>query len=568
MSYLVLARKYRPQTFDDVVQQDHVTRTIANAIASERVAHAILFTGPRGTGKTTIARILAKAMNCEKGPTQTPCNACRSCREITGGSGADVYEIDGASNNGVDQIRELRGNIKYMPAHSRFKIYIIDEVHMLSTPAFNALLKTLEEPPPHIMFLMATTEPQKIPVTILSRCQRHDLKRMDGDAIAGHMAAICRSEGIDTAPKALDRIAEQAGGSMRDALSLLDQVISGVSGPVSLEAVNDILGVVDRQSITDIAEAILNRDLTSVLEIVAGVYAFGHSIPEFHAALIRYFRDLAVIKLVAAPNRVLDLPEKEIRSMQARVQKVSSLHINQILEMLFKAEKEIRWSTNPKMAFEIEMIRLHEVTPLLPIGDLIEKLDELRKTVGPVTGQLPPAGRAPGAPVRQAAAQTPETPVENRSESGADTDKKPPGDTPAAVSMTTEAGRERAWEKMLDAIGERHPSMAANLTNSRLVDCREDPDAVRLEIEVNGSRFNFNRINRKDSLKDLEAACGACLGRRVALSVRMGRHRDEQKKKRKKDEADRLKREVLDHPLVADAIEIFNGKLVDVKVDA
>jgi len=183
MSYLVLARKYRPQTFDEVVQQEHVTRTITNAIESDRVAHAILFAGPRGTGKTTIARILAKAMNCEGGPNAVPCNTCRSCTEITAGSSTDVFEIDGASNNGVDQIRELRENIKYMPVHSTFKIYIIDEVHMLSTPAFNALLKTLEEPPAHIMFLMATTEPRKIPVTILSRCQRHDLKRMDLSAM-------------------------------------------------------------------------------------------------------------------------------------------------------------------------------------------------------------------------------------------------------------------------------------------------------------------------------------------------------------------------------------------------
>ena len=227
-----------------------MTRTIANAIAGDRVAHAILFTGPRGTGKTTIARILAKAMNCEQGPTETPCNACHSCSEITNGSGADVYEIDGASNNGVDQIRELRENIKYMPAHSRFKIYIIDEVHMLSTPAFNALLKTLEEPPAHILFLMATTEPQKIPVTILSRCQRHDLKRMDSKNMAEHMAAICRNEGVDIVPQGLDLIAGQAGGSMRDALSLLDQIISGITGPVTMDGILEILGVVDRTSVS------------------------------------------------------------------------------------------------------------------------------------------------------------------------------------------------------------------------------------------------------------------------------------------------------------------------------
>ncbi|MBW2100561.1 MAG: DNA polymerase III subunit gamma/tau, partial [Deltaproteobacteria bacterium] len=199
MSYLVLARKYRPQTFDQVVKQDHVTRTLMNAISSGRVSHAILFSGPRGTGKTSVARILAKAMNCEKGPAPIPCNTCRSCREITAGNAVDVFEIDGASNNGVDHIRELRENIKYMPAHSPFKIYIIDEVHMLSMAAFNALLKTLEEPPSHIMFIFATTEPHKIPITILSRCQRHDFRRISLDAITSHLESLCIQEEADIA---------------------------------------------------------------------------------------------------------------------------------------------------------------------------------------------------------------------------------------------------------------------------------------------------------------------------------------------------------------------------------
>ncbi|WP_054701283.1 DNA polymerase III subunit gamma/tau [Desulfosarcina cetonica] len=225
MGYLVLARKYRPQTFDAVVGQQHVTQTLKNAIKAGRVAHAILFSGPRGTGKTTVARILAKAMNCETGPTETPCNHCRSCMDITAGRGVDVFEIDGASNNSVEQVRELRDNSRYMPAHSRFKIYIIDEVHMLSIAAFNALLKTLEEPPAHVMFLFATTEAHKIPITILSRCQRHDLKRIDLAAVVGHMESLCRQESVAISTNNLWRIARESGGSMRDALSLLDQIL-------------------------------------------------------------------------------------------------------------------------------------------------------------------------------------------------------------------------------------------------------------------------------------------------------------------------------------------------------
>jgi len=242
MSYLVLARKYRPQTFEEVVQQAHVTTTLTNAIAADRVAHAILFAGPRGTGKTTIARILAKAMNCIQGPLPTPCNACQSCTEITAGSSTDVFEIDGASNNSVDQVRELRENIKYMPAQSKFKIYIIDEVHMLSVAAFNALLKTLEEPPEHVLFLFATTEPHKIPITIHSRCQRHDLRRIDAQSLIAHMKMLCHQEDRDMSLESLGVIAREAGGSMRDALSLLDQVISSTSGLVEHEQLLDMLG--------------------------------------------------------------------------------------------------------------------------------------------------------------------------------------------------------------------------------------------------------------------------------------------------------------------------------------
>jgi DNA polymerase-3 subunit gamma/tau len=268
MSYLVLARKYRPQAFDQVVEQVHITRTLTNAITSGRVAHAILFSGPRGTGKTTVARILAKAMNCEQGPTPQPCNNCRSCNEITGGHAVDVFEIDGASNNSVDQVRELRENIKYMPAHSPHKIYIIDEVHMLSAAAFNALLKTLEEPPSHVMFMFATTEPHKIPITILSRCQRYDFRRIGLDSISSHMESLCRQEGFEVDGESLGLIARESGGSMRDALSLLDQLMTCSQGQVSHEQVLDILGVIDRKVIFDLAGSILNMDIIAVLDLL------------------------------------------------------------------------------------------------------------------------------------------------------------------------------------------------------------------------------------------------------------------------------------------------------------
>ncbi|MEN8246193.1 MAG: DNA polymerase III subunit gamma/tau [Thermodesulfobacteriota bacterium] len=564
MSYLVLARKYRPQTFAEVVQQEHVTRTIANAIAGDRVAHAILFTGPRGTGKTTIARILAKAMNCEKGPTGIPCNDCRSCRAITAGSGADVYEIDGASNNGVDQIRELRENIKYMPAHSRFKIYIIDEVHMLSIPAFNALLKTLEEPPAHILFLMATTEPQKIPVTILSRCQRHDLKRVDAAKIADHMESICRREGVEIERQGLDLIAGQAGGSMRDALSLLDQITSGIAGPATVESILDILGIVDRKSVSEFALATLKGDLDGILNGINQVYVLGRSIPDFYTAVIQYFRDLLVIKMVSAAGRVLDLPQGEIEAMQAVARDASPLHLNQILEVLFNAEKDIRMSNDPRMAFEIVMLRLLQVTPLLPIGDLIDSLDELKSNLGAPSGESRPAmppTRAAAAPGQPGPGKT----IDNEADVRAAA--QPAADEGVAavpeMAMDTEADREETWKRLLDIISEKHPSITPNLANSHIAGFR---DGV-LEVEVNGSRFNFKRITRQDSMKTLEDVCRTYLGGQVTLSINAGRKQDHQDKGKKKTEIERLKKAVLDHPLVADAIEVFDGKIVDVKID-
>ena len=310
MAYLVLARKYRPQTFEDVVGQAHVTRTLKNAISGDRMAHAILFSGPRGTGKTTIARILAKAVNCESGPTPTPCNACRSCQDITAGRGVDVFEIDGASNNSVDQVRELRDNSRYMPAHSRYKIYIIDEVHMLSIAAFNALLKTLEEPPAHVLFFFATTEAHKIPITILSRCQRHDLRRIETAAISKHMEGLCRQEAVSVASDNLWAIARESGGSMRDALSLLDQVLACGDGQVNDDYVINLLGGMDRRLLFDLSEATFSRDIPRTLALIDAVYKNGQDLKRFYADLLMHFRLLMLVKMDARTCWRTFLPTK------------------------------------------------------------------------------------------------------------------------------------------------------------------------------------------------------------------------------------------------------------------
>ena len=381
MSYLVLARKYRPQSFDQVIEQDHVTRTLSNAISSKRVAHAVLFSGPRGTGKTTIARILAKAMNCKQGPQPAPCNECRSCREITSGNAVDVFEIDGASNNSVDQIRELRDHIKYMPAHSAYKIYIIDEVHMLSMQAFNALLKTLEEPPAHVMFIFATTEPQKIPITILSRCQRHDFRRISLKAIIAQMDAICQKEQFQIPEESLVLIAREATGSMRDALSLLDQVLSCFKDAVSHDQVLDVLGVMDRKYVFALCDTLLRRDVAAILNTIDDCYHRGYDLKKLYEGVLEHFRNLVIIKMGQNIDKLVELPDSELDQMGAQAASVSAAALNQIFDDLFREESTIRLAPDPKLAFEMAIIRLQQMAPALPIDDLIDKLDLLRQEI-------------------------------------------------------------------------------------------------------------------------------------------------------------------------------------------
>ena len=371
MSYLVLARKYRPQTFYDVIGQEHVTRTLTNSILAGRVAHGVLFSGPRGTGKTTVARILAKAMNCLNGQTPAPCNICRSCTEITLGNSVDVLEIDGASNNGVENVRDLRDNVKYKPAYSSYKIYIIDEVHMLSTQAFNALLKTLEEPPPHVMFIFATTEPHKIPVTILSRCQRHDFKRISLDSIVNRMALICEKEGVNIVSDSLFLIARTSGGSMRDALSLLDLVISCSEGPVTNENIFDILGIIDRRALFTISEAILSSDFPVLLDLLDGLYNNGHNIKELYYDIVEHFRNLLVVKMVKKVNNLISLPQHEIVMMSEQVKNISATTLNQVFDVLYKEEPSVRLSPNPKLCLEMVFLKMFQIKPALPIDVLI-----------------------------------------------------------------------------------------------------------------------------------------------------------------------------------------------------
>jgi len=379
LEYLVLARKFRPQTFEDVAGQEHVVKTLRNAIGQGRVAHAFLFSGPRGVGKTSVARILAKSLNCEKGPTATPCNVCSNCREITAGNSLDVREIDGASNRGIDEIRELRENVKFAPAAAKYKIYIIDEVHMLTREAFNALLKTLEEPPAHVIFIFATTENHKVPATILSRCQCYDFRRISLAEIAANLGKVAAAEGIQISPAALIWIAEAGDGSMRDGQSIFDQVISYAGMNISDTDVEEILGLVDRKYLFSLSEAVLQRNAGQCLTILEEAYLAGIDMKHFYQMMLKHFRNLLLVKIAADGSSSFDIAPEQIQKLKNQVQKISRETLQRYLEILIKEEDSFRRSQEARMKLETVIVGLAYLEPIIPLGEIISTIENIEQ---------------------------------------------------------------------------------------------------------------------------------------------------------------------------------------------
>ena len=380
MSYLVLARKWRPKKFSELIGQEHVTRTLVNAVTSGHLAHAYIFSGPRGIGKTSTARILAKVLNCPQVKDAVPCNKCSICLEIAEGNNIDVLEIDGASNRGIDEIRNLRDNVRYTPSQGKYKIYIIDEVHMLTTEAFNALLKTLEEPSEHVKFIFATTEPHRIPLTILSRCQHFSFKRIQTQDLAKHLEYMVKTEKIKVTSEALFLIAKNADGSIRDAQSVLDQLISFSPGKeITVDTVNSLLGLVSQDIYFQFAENILHKDIVKLLILVDKLVNEGRDIGQVANGLINYFRNLFFISLGKYGENLVDVSQDTKETLVLHANQFQKGRLWQILEMISPLEKNIRTTRTPRAFLEIAMIKIINTMSPVMLGEIVEKLEKLEK---------------------------------------------------------------------------------------------------------------------------------------------------------------------------------------------
>jgi DNA polymerase III subunit gamma/tau len=542
MSYVVLARKYRPQTFDEIVGQDHVTRTLRNALIRERLHHAYLFCGSRGVGKTTAARILAKALNCEKGPTAEPCDRCAPCVEIREGQAVDVLEIDGASHTGVDDVRELRETVRYLPARGRKKVLIIDEVHMLSQSAFNALLKTLEEPPAHVCFILATTDPHRIPQTILSRCQRFDFRRLPDALLVGHMESVLGREGLRADRAALATIARAADGSVRDALSLLDQVLAfAAGGEVDEKLAADVLGVADRRTLLALGDAVLGRDPARALAVVEEVYRSGADLGRFAHAFLAHLRDLVVARVVSEPDPLLEMGDDDRRRVREQAARGDRALLLALFDLFGRAAEDVVRSQTPRLAMEAAVLDLCEAEPMVPLGDLLERLQGLEARLergGSGRDAAPAAGprRPPPAAPRRAEA----APVE------------PQADWPAWVAR----------------LQHDRPRLAAVFALGRPV------RVTATEATVGFAPDSFELEQARGLRRELEDHLSSVLGRAIAIRVEpltsgagAGPSVAEQEDLRRGEEQKRRRGAAVEHPAVRAAVEVLGAEIREVKAD-
>ncbi len=602
MSYQVIARKWRPQSFDEVSGQAHVTTALRNAIRSDRIPHAMLFTGPRGVGKTTLARLIARCLNCEKGPTTEPCGSCPPCTEIIEGRSTDVQEIDAASRTGVDDMREVIESIRYAAAPGKYRIFIVDEVHMLSGPAFNALLKTLEEPPPKSLFIFATTNPEKIPFTVLSRCQRHDLRRIALTTVGERLAEICESEGISISPAAVAMIAREGDGSMRDAQTLLDQIVAYASGrdgvaEITDAVVADVLDLVDRRVLREIALACLEGNAARALEHVTKATSGGSEARRVADALLELLRDLVVLRVAPEGEGLFEGTDEERAELIELAGRTEPARLRRMFRALVREIEDLSWAPQPTAVLEMAVIRLATLPAGDDVGQLLARLDQLERRLA--AGGVPSGGGGAGggggarvsdrSPRRRA--PEPASPAANGSrDSDADADgfDTPPAARPAAPPP------EPARFEDEPAIGSPSPSPAKPTDGAAPSIGGGAPPATIFDrfktkaLELDRSKFasldgttlvgiegNVIRIGADAAFHverlrarqpDLEAFATQLFGKPTKITVEIAQapaHREQSRESREHER--RQRQEALNSEPVNLAIEVLNAEIVEIR---
>jgi DNA polymerase III subunit gamma/tau len=561
VAYQALYRVYRPQSFNDVVGQQHIIKTLQNALVQEKFSHAYLFSGPRGTGKTTAAKILAKAVNCEKAPIAEPCNECATCRGITDGSISDVIEIDAASNNGVDEIRDIRDKVKYAPSAVRYKVYIIDEVHMLSIGAFNALLKTLEEPPAHVIFILATTEPHKIPLTIISRCQRFDFKRISPEDIVYRMKEVLGSEELEVSEDALYEIAKASEGGMRDALSLLDQAISYSTEKVSLEDVLSITGAVSQSFIVKIVQAIFNENIVEALDSVESLIKNGKDPARFVEDLIFYYRDVLLYQASEENAYLLEKAavNEEFKELSS---KMDSAFIYKVIAELNQTQQEMKWSNHPRVLLEVALVKLAQSSTnqesALPYQDILQKMNQMEAELQ----QLKEKGIQVDHTAQAVQTEKKQT-RQSRSQY-----KTPVGKVNEVLKNATRQNLEtikRSWAQVLDTLKQQNKaSHAALLSNSEPVASSDQSFILKFKYEIHCKMASENNNNVRDNLENILYTLIGSKREMVAIpESEWDKVREEFLQGQQSDGSSGQPQE--EDPVVAEAKKLFGEDLIEIQ---
>lgn len=559
MTYQVLARKYRPQQFDEVIAQEHVTRTLKNALKSGRISSGYLFTGPRGTGKTTTARILAKALNCVEGPAPTPCEKCDSCKEITAGSSLDVLEIDAASNTGVDDIRALRENVRYLPTSGKKRIYIIDEVHRLSGSAFDALLKTLEEPPPHVLFIFATTEPHKVPETIRSRTQRYDFHRVGVLPLSDHLKKIAESESLSVDEEAILLIARKADGSVRDGMSLLDQISAFATEKIDRQAVIDALGLIDRKFYFDYVRAIAAKDISASLSLVQQLCESGGEIPEFLRELTGHFRNLLILKNAKEPRRLLELSDSEYDDYKEQLDYFSTGDILRIIKLTANMIQDLKSGLDERLLLETNTIRLASLESTVLFEDILAHLSEAVETEEEETED---AGKDLfGAPV-DPKSSSPTSPTPGPK---IELNKETPAPAPRVAGRAVNlAMLQNSWDNYIDHLKGKSRMLAAIMS---MAEIKEIKGNTVTAIFYNAGGTSKQVVEKPEYRQTITASLNEFFNSNLQINFEIDPNKkkltaEKEKPKFEKVDAEKV---LADDPKLRHIVESFNGEIVGKK---